>query len=765
MQPPLSPEAALLRGWNILPVRLDKKPAIPSWKGLQRRRVSVAEVRDWKRKLKPAGWAVITGALSGLFTLDFDGETGTLTMEKHGFRPHVKTGGGGFHVHVQHPGCHVPTLTGAASRDLARLYPGLDIRGDGGYSIFAGANEAGEYVRLRDPVPEPFESLPMDLQAILRPVNEEHHGERNKRQMPNLPANGRVPSERLMSLALERATGRGRNNAGFWLAAQLRDNGCSQHEAEQIMLDYAARVPSTNTKGRAETYSAAEALASLRQAYLRSPREPWMPDARERLAVREECDPVRSPDPSEEPDLLPQQHNDHGNAVRLISLHGRDIRYFHAIKRWMIWDGRRWRIDEAGRAYKLAKDAMLRFVVQASEAENKDAESFAGRSLDHKRISALLASAECELPITTSDLDRSPYLLNCSNGTLDLRTGKLGQHRREDYITKLAHVDYWRDAKCPLFLQFLHRIMGDGPDASDADGERAGRLVAYLQTALGYSLTGDVSEKVIFCLFGSGNNGKTTLLESVRFVLWEYAAQIQIDTLMSYRQRETNASLSDLADLRGARFVTTSEAEQGGRLAEGKLKYLSAGMGDVKTCRKYENPITFRATHKLFIDANHKPIIRGTDHAIWNRLRLIPFDLTIPTEEIDKGMFDKLKGEAQGILAWMVAGCRRWLAEGLGDSPEVTEASAGWRSEMSLLREFIEDRCELSPQAVCAVGELRRAYEAWARENGEREPEWLRGFDDELIARGCQKKRDRVNGRQARVWRGLSIRANENGEV
>src|SRR5439155_25756208 len=134
---------------------------------------------------------------------------------------------------------------------------------------------------------------------------------------------------------------------------------------------------------------------------------------------------------------------------------------------------------------------------------------------------------------------------------------------------------------------------------------------------------------------GIGNNGKTTLLETIRFVLWEYSAQLQIDSLMSHRQRESNASLSDVADLRGARFVGTSEAEQGGRLAEGKLKYLSAGMGNVKTCRKYENPITFRATRKLFIDANHKPIIRGTDEASWNRLYLIWFNVSSSTCGID----------------------------------------------------------------------------------------------------------------------------------
>jgi putative DNA primase/helicase len=316
-----------------------------------------------------------------------------------------------------------------------------------------------------------------------------------------------------------------------------------------------------------------------------------------------------------------------------------------------------------------------------------------------------------------------------------------------------------------MFLQFLHRIMGDGPDVSNEDGDRAARLAVYLQKAFGYCLTGDVSEKVIFCFFGSGNNGKTTLLETIRFVLWEYSAQLQIDTLMSHRQRESNASLADLADLRGARFVTTSEAEQGGRLAEGKLKYLSAGMGEVKTCRKYENPITFRATHKLFIDANHKPVLRGADQAIWNRLRLAPFTVTIPTEDIDKTLLEKLKEEAEGILAWMVDGCHRWRLEGLGDPPEVTEASAGWRSEMSPLTDFLEDCCEIRPGAFCSVSELRKAYGAWAEQNGLKNAVWADGCGEELLAKGCRKARPRLEGRQVRGWEGIRLRQDSTDQL
>jgi len=755
MTPTPNPEAMLLSGWNVFPARADKRPAIPSWKPYQRQRVSVAQVREWTKKLRPKAWAVITGTISGLIVLDFDGDAGNATLRKLGFAPHVRTGSGGHHVYFKHPGFRVPTLNAKTKEELRRLYPGLDIRGDGGYAIFCGLNQSGEYQWLRQTNPDPFERLPTEMQEFLKQCSGQATA-KSARQA-SFTANGRVPAERLVTQALESAATQGRNNAGFWLAAQCRDNRYNEQEAEQIILDYVARVPRVNAKGQPEPYSKNEARASVRQVYAQPAREPWSNGA-DRHGRPEAIKQATAQSSKDEPDLLSQHLNDHGNAERLIALHGEDIRYYYAIRRWMVWEGKRWRIDETGQAYKLAKEVILRFLKQAIEKGDKKSESFARQSLDHKRVGALLASAECELPITVSDLDKDGYLLNCLNGTLNLRTRQLQDHRRDDYITKLAHLEYKPEAECPLFLHFLRGVMGDGPDASSSDGDRAVRLVAYLQKAFGYSLTGDVSEKVIFCLFGSGNNGKTTLLEAIRFVLWEYSAQLQIDTLMSHRQRESNASLSDLADLRGARFVTTSEAEQGGRLAEGKLKYLSAGMGEVKTCRKYENPITFQAAHKLFIDANHKPIVRGTDQAIWNRLKLIPFNVTIPSEEIDKSLLEKLKAEAEGLLAWMVKGCRGWLAEGLGDPPEVLEASAGWRSEMSLLRDFIEDCCDLLPDAFLSVKELRKAYAAWGEENGQKNPTWHSAFDDELISKGCFQDRPRVGGKQVRGWKGIQLR-------
>lgn len=292
-----------------------------------------------------------------------------------------------------------------------------------------------------------------------------------------------------------------------------------------------------------------------------------------------------------------------------------------------------------------------------------------------------------------------------------------------------------------------------GAGGSEESKLRAARLIDFLQKAFGYSLTGVTSEKAVFVLWGPGDNGKTTLLELFRWLLNEYAVLLQIDTLM-VRSRENNNTQSDLADLRGARFVMTSETEEGQRLAEAKLKRITQGMGKIKAVRKYENPIEFPETHKLWMDANHKPMVRGADNAIWNRLHLIPFAVTIPKGEQDHGLLDKIKAEAEGILAWVVYGAQRWCREGLGKPPEVTDAVSGWREESDPLRDFLGDRCSM--QGECAVGTFRAAYLKWCEDNGEKPIEATK-FNQRLESLGCKQYRPKVHGKQVRTWKGISL--------
>jgi putative DNA primase/helicase len=235
---------------------------------------------------------------------------------------------------------------------------------------------------------------------------------------------------------------------------------------------------------------------------------------------------------------------------------------------------------------------------------------------------------------------------------------------------------------------------------------------------LGYSLTGSTIEKAVFVLFGKGDNGKSTLLSTFRKLVEEYSALLQVDSLMM--RRESNNTQADLADLRSVRFVQTSEAEEGQCLAQGKLKRITQGMGTIKAVRKYENPIEFTETHKLWIDTNRKPDIRDSDDAAtFKRLHPIPFLAQIPKGRIDKELPTKLLDEAEGILAYAVVGAKLWYESGLSKPPDIDAAAHEWRSEMNQIGPFLDDRCVLGEGFTVLASQLYREYECWCEDNGQ----------------------------------------------
>ena len=419
----------------------------------------------------------------------------------------------------------------------------------------------------------------------------------------------------------------------------------------------------------------------------------------------------------EQPWLLGQSHTDTGNSERFVLVHRNDARYCHAVKAWFIFDGGVWVRDGSDKIRRLVKRVMVEFLKQATNANDSAAERFARRSLDSKQISNTLKEAQVDLAISPEEMDQHPDLLVFNNATVNLRTKTAGPHEPGHFITKRVGFNYIPEAGCPLFLATLARLMGRTADAGEAEKARAYELVSALQRAFGYALTGHTSEKVVFILFGSGNNGKTTILSLFLRLLGPYAVLLQIDSLMV--RQESNNSQADLADLRGARFVMTSETEEGQRLAEGKLKRITQGMGRIKAVRKYENPIEFPETHKLFIDANHKPIIRGTDAAIWNRMFTIPFTVTIPKQEIDRELQAKLMAEAEGILAWAVAGAHEWYLHGLERPAIVDEAVQSYRTEMDQIGRFIQEQCVIGSVFQARARDLYAAYKAWAEEGSE----------------------------------------------
>ncbi|MGV0975797.1 MAG: phage/plasmid primase, P4 family [Azonexus sp.] len=444
--------------------------------------------------------------------------------------------------------------------------------------------------------------------------------------------------------------------------------------------------------------------------------------------------PVTTPTPAGTPQRRKQfdadgvRLTDLGNARRLVQLHGSDMRYCYAWNAWLVWDGTRWNRDESGQAQRWAKHTVTRIYTAAGDAEDSDRKGLAKWAMQSEardRLSAMvdLARSEAGIAVRPDDLDTDAMLLNVANGTLNLRTQLLQPHRREDLITKLAPVAYDAAATCPLWDAFLWRIMGGRQD-----------MIDFLQRAVGYALTGDVSEQVLFYLYGHGANGKSTFLTTVLAMLGKDFATQAAPELLTQGDRHP----TEIADLRGMRFVASTEVEDGRRMAETLVKQMTGG--DVMKARFMRGDFfQFDPTHKLFLAANHKLVISGPGKAIWRRIRLIPFDVTISDDEKDPRLPEKLRAELPGILAWAVRGCAAWVAQGLNTPADVTTATSEYKSEMDVLGRYLEERTVTGTSFVVQAKPLYLDYQDWCKENGERELSQVR-FARDLADRGYTKE-------------------------
>ena len=401
---------------------------------------------------------------------------------------------------------------------------------------------------------------------------------------------------------------------------------------------------------------------------------------------------------------------DVGNAQRFIAQHGTKVRYCHTWRKWLEWDGTRWAIDETGAITRRAKatlDALFHAAAGLEDDERQRLVKHAMASERGARLEAMLRLAESDeqAAITASVLDTDPWKLNVLNGTLDLRTGELLPHDPKQMHSKLAPVSYGEMAECPRFLVFLEEILPD-PEVRD-----------FLQHAVGYSLTGDTRERCLFIPYGTGGNGKSTFLEAIRSVLGDYARQADVSTFML--GRTDSGPRPEVVRLAGARFVSSIEVEENRRLAESLVKALT-GNDTIAARGLYSEVVEFQPVFKLWLGTNHKPTIRGTDNAIWDRIRLIPFTVTIPPERRDGDLREKLAAELPGILSWALEGCLAWQQDGLVAPDAVRVATDSYREEMDTVRRFIADRCVEGITETVTAKDLYTAYKKWAEDGGEK---------------------------------------------
>lgn len=460
--------------------------------------------------------------------------------------------------------------------------------------------------------------------------------------------------------------------------------------------------------------------------------------------------------------------SDYTNALAFVKDHGLNLHYCYPWKKFLVWNGTHWKDDDSGMVPRMAKQTIKRMGSRLEDAENEvEFLRHIKSSLKQSNLQAMVACAQSEdgIPILPDDFDADPWLLNCLNGVIDLRTGDLRPHDRNDLITHCLNIEYDPDAVCPTWEAFLWRIMGgsitpDSPDDSASTLEekatadkRAKELTDFLQDAIGYSLTGDTSEECFFILYGSGQNGKSKLIGALQDLLSSYSQSTHSKTFMVTDR--SDAIPNDIARLRGSRMVVASELGKDRRLNEELVKRATGR--DPMTARFLHSEFfDFIPQFKLFLVTNHLPKITSVDKSMWRRIHQIPFTVTIPEDEKDPRIGDKLRAELQGILAWAVRGCLRWQKKGLRVPAAVVEATQGYRSDMDTIGRFIGECCMIGdPRYRAKASELYRAYDTWCSDSNER-AESQTVFGRYLTENGFDPKKDGI------VWRiGIGLKASE----
>lgn len=615
---------------------------------------------EWSTRWPFCNWGAPTGEINGFDVLDADSSDAVDWAASHGLAqaPRASTGRGG-HFYVK----HIP-----GARNWAKKIPGCDFRGDGGYVVIPPSRHAsGRTYTWKNGPAEPIPAPEWLVDACQSPS-------------PNPPSRARL-SEGSGRPAEKVPMGR-RNHFIVSEAGRLRSLGLSREAVLTALREI--------NEGRCDPPLPERELESVASWIVTKPGA--------------EASAPRNYDLTE-----------FGNADRLLDRYGRDLRYDVHRESWLVWDGWRWAVDETGQANRWMEAVAATIQQEASAVDPTDEAArkeqarilswWRTSSTNFKTLAALsVARYRDGVPVRSDDLDKNPWLLACLNGTVDLRTGELRPHRREDLITQLSPFEYDPSATCPEWDGFLKLVTKD--DAG---------LIDFLRRAAGYSLTGSTREQAFFILYGTGRNGKTTFLNALRMIAGDNARNSEASTFLRQDGRTVR---QDLAALRGARIVTTSEIRDGDQLDEELIKRLTGG--DPITARwLYSRRETeFAPVAKIWFAVNHKPRVWGQDEGIWRRLLLVPWEVAIPEESVEKDFALKLEAEGKGILSWAIRGAIDYLKSGLMPPFRVQMATKDYREESDYLAEFLSDCVVASENESVTVGDLYRCYSAWTKDLG-----------------------------------------------
>ncbi len=449
------------------------------------------------------------------------------------------------------------------------------------------------------------------------------------------------------------------------------------------------------------------------------------------------------------PPMILECRTDSGNAEFFAHLFGDQLRFDHQRKRWLRWADAWWAPDSTDKVVLMAREAARERQRQASQIENKDQRKsvfdWGWSSESRAKIDAMLALAKSQPPFADAgkDWDADPWLFGMGNGVLDLRTGQLRDGHLEDRITRHSAIAFDPGAAAPRWVRFLFEIFSENNEVTD-----------FVQRAVGYSLTGDTSEQCLFILHGSGANGKSVFLETLRYVLGDYAHNMPFSAIEFWGRA---AIPNDIAPLDGPRLVTAAESNEGSRLNEARIKALT-GRDKISARFLHKEFFTFTPRCKFWLCVNHLPVVRDDSFAFWRRVRLIPFERQFKGQEADQHLAEKLRAEAQGILAWAVRGCTYWRNHGLQAPAGVQRATQQYQKDSDPLAGFFEECCTFENDCSVRASELYTAYRAWADSQQWKEREIL---GSTAFGRRMTAKYRKVHDEKGWYYVGIGVQADQ----
>mgnify|MGYP001071988168 FL=1 len=450
-----------------------------------------------------------------------------------------------------------------------------------------------------------------------------------------------------------------------------------------------------------------------------------------------------------------------GNRDRFVESNKGKCLFIPDINTWTTWDGMRWKPTGIAPIMKLADETAKSIFIEAKECTNaegmKRLSSWAVRSQSEQKLRVMInmAAAWPEMTARLYEFDCDPDLLNCLNGVVHLPSGELLGHHSSQKLMKLAPVEYKPFAKCPNFDNFIKQIF-----MHDVE------LMSWMQMALGYQLTGHVSEQVFFSAYGTGANGKSTLYETIINLLGDYAGTMQFETLLAGDKSNTRV-LEAVGKLRGKRMVIASEVDSSRRLSEALIKQLTGG--DTLTgTNLHHSSFEFLPTHKINLLANHMPYTKDASHGMGRRIKIVPFQRRFSAEERDITLPNRLQAEKEGILAWLIRGSKRWYSSvennngnpALGSCHAVDEATQNYINDNDTFGAFLVACTDKDTEAMVNASDLYASYQDWSRLNGEQYQMGTAIFSSRLQERGYTKKRTN----KGNVYLGLSLKPDAEGD-